>query len=132
MRRVLFLSAVLLAGATGAASAACTPETRVASGLQTLFQGNRVVTAKDNEHHGIGGVLTECAQGAASTVDPTHVAGTWRIDPDGGGGEVVTYDYGTGGKFTFSVHSNGGPNYSFCLFPGGGEAATGNLVAGSC
>jgi len=135
MRRVLFLSAAMLAGASGAAWADCTSP-RVPPSLQTLFGGSRIVVTGGantaNEHHGAGGVLTECAQGSASTVDPTHVAGTWRVDPDGGGGEIITYDYGTGGKYTFSVHENGGGNYSFCHFPAGGLAASGNLVGGSC
>jgi hypothetical protein len=125
----------MLASASGGAWAAC-DSPRVPPPLQTLFEGNRIVVTGGsntaNEHHGTGGVLTECALGSSSTVDPTHEAGSWRVDPDGGGGEVITYDYGTGGKYTFSVHNNGGSSYSFCHFPGGGEGATGTLVGGSC
>ena len=130
MRRVLILSAAMLAGASGAAWAACTPETRVTTGLQALFQNNRVMTAQDHEHHGASGVLTECARGTSSTVEPSHVVGSWGVGADQSGGQNIQYKYDGGAFFTYSVHSNGDSSYSFCS--GASEAATGNLVAGSC
>jgi hypothetical protein len=134
MRRVLFLSAAMLIGMSGAAWAACTAETRVSTDLTTLFLGKRIQAAGGtgswHEHHGASNVLTECAQGSTSTVDPTHVVGMWTINSPGTQFETITYDYGGTNKFEFTVHSNGGSNYSFCQ--GATERASGNLVSGVC
>ena len=131
MRRVLILSAAVLAGASGAAWADCS-NTQVSP---NVLVGNRIVVAaganSTNEYHGPGNSLTECAQGLTSTIDPTHVVGTWNIDLDGVG--LISYDYGPGNhKFTYTVHDNGNGTYSFCNLVGGALAATGTLVGGSC
>jgi hypothetical protein len=133
MRRVLFLSAAMLAGASGAAWADCTsPRLTEITGT---FTDMRICatgpTGSWKELHRSDGNVEEQAQGPSS---PADVVATWRVEVGGLGLPVITYDYGTGGKYTYNVHQNGGANnYSFCnILTPTTVAATGNLVAGSC
>ena len=75
----------------------------------TSLSGNRIdATAAagsdswNEVHQGTasGGNLCEVAQGSGHPVDPSRVVGTWTPS-----GSSVTYNYGTGGSYTFALRS---------------------------
>ena len=125
---------------TGESKATCDDTNWVnpTSTLSTLLLGNTVCgkevggTDQWQEEHrsGSGGELWERAKGPSDPVDPSHRVGTWTLDGTNGR-PTVRYDYTGGSSYTFSVHSNGGDNYSFC--DGSTEVATATIItSGGC
>ncbi len=106
---------------TGPVYAQCS--TGQVTDVGTLLVGNLVCAQKVgttdannrwSEHHtgASGGAnnLTEWARGPSSTVDPTHVTGSWTAT-----GDTISYSYNgdSGGPYQYTVHDNGG-SYSYC------------------
>jgi prepilin-type processing-associated H-X9-DG protein len=141
MRPIIIVSILLLGGITGESMATCDNSNWVnpTSNLSTLLLGNTVCgnevgggTDQWQEEHrsGSGGDLWERAKGLNDPVDPSHKVGIWTLDGTNGR-PTVRYDYTGGNSYTFSVHSNGGGNYSFC--DGSTEVATATIItSGGC
>ncbi len=136
-----------MAGVSLSSVAACAaPSTRVPTKalLTTLVQGNTVCVAKVppqpdpprpmwqwewQEMHQAGGALIDYKRGPGDPVDPSKQVGTWSITGIDGRGVYVTYNYGGGSIFTYSVWDNHDSSYSLCsanpeikaaIKPGGG------------
>jgi hypothetical protein len=70
-------------------------------------------------HRGVGTgpfPIIDYKRGPADPVDPSEVVGTYKIDTTN---NTVTYDYGSGGQYTFRVRQTPNPNpaspgYLFC------------------
>lgn len=125
MKLPIIASAVLFAFIAEGANAACsTPaatqvKDNTTPSLTTLLDGKTACVAgpggtwKFQEEHHAGGVLKDYKKGPVNTVDPTKTLGTWVVSGSGAN-TVVTYNYGTGGTYTYKVWANGGNSYSFC------------------
>lgn len=145
------MSVFLFAFVTGEAMAVCTTGTRIqgrGNVLGKLLQGYTVCKTSTNPdwvwewqefHQGNnnGGDLIDYKHGPSHSTDPTTTVGSWSITTIGQGNdpivETVTYNYGSGGSYTFSVwdQGNGGP-YNFCGTSSGATDVLGaTLVPGS-
>jgi len=113
-----FFALALLVGAHEASAVCPTPGyIRVNSqGFFDLFLPGRYVCAQRGsdtwrECHGtISGTtctgsadLWDLKRGAGDPVDPSEKVGEWRISGTDGVDKVVTYDYGTGGAYTYQL-----------------------------
>ena len=77
-------------------------------------------------HCGSGNSGELWKKGAGTAVDPAAEIGTWSIS-----GNDVTYDYGSGGRYTWTLHNDGGSTYFFCN--GTSQVASGTLGSlGDC
>lgn len=140
MKAVMFAASfgLALAGLPTTTMAAClAPSVRVntLAALNTLLQGNTacvppvtVPTMTWQELHQAGGALIDYKRGPADTVDPSKQVGTWAVTGVDGRA-FVTFNYGTGGIYTYQVWNNGDGTHSFCsanpeiigrIKPGGG------------
>lgn len=118
------VASIALAGLPAVAIAACSAPSsvRVATAVEltTLLQGNTVClpavtrpTMEAQELHQAGGALVDFKRGPSDKVEPSKQVGTWKII--GGRGTSVSYDYGGGRQYTYSVWKNPGDNmYSLC------------------
>jgi len=126
MKLSIVVSAILLAGLTNGATAACSDTQIVDAALTTLLSGNTVCVSnakpgwggwENQEEHLANGDLVDYKKGSSDPVDPTKKVGTWTIS-GAGTGTTVNYTYtdasGTSGPFSFTVHSNNNVNLSFC------------------
>jgi len=139
---IVFLSFLMLASAANEASAtncvASPGYTRVIAGvvLRNILQGNFVCASRGTdtwrECHGTITGGTTCTNSTqlwdlklgTNPVDPSEQVGTWAVlllNPP----TTVTYNYGTGGPYTYSVWRNG-TTYDFC-----GTNPAGNNVIGA-
>lgn len=140
--RSLILAATagfVLAGLPLSSMATCAaPSTQVntKAALSALLTGNTACvppvtqpTMDSQEQHLAGGVLFDYKRGPGSTTDPSAQVGTWSVTGIDGRGVYVTYDYGGGKLYTYSVWNNNDGTYSFCsanpevrarIKPGGG------------
>lgn len=122
MKRLMITSVVLLAVVSGKVMAVdC-------NGGQLKNTGNNpnvisnAITAKTvcatigsqkwQEYHKPGGDLIDYKKGPTNPVDPSKKVGTWSTGGNGSN-SLVTYNYGTGGSYSYKVHLNGG-TYTFC------------------
>ena len=132
-------ASIALASFSEAATAGCsapasTPINTV-SALTTLLSGKTVCVPdatpaswKWQEYHQAGGDLVDYKKGPSDTIDPSEKVGTWAVSGNTNGQRArVTHDYGTGGKYTYTVFDNGGAKYSFC---GGGQDIVSTIKAG--
>lgn len=105
-------------GAMAACSAPAATQVKHNSnpGLSTLLSGNTACAVRGGdrwqEEHHPGGVLKDYKKGASDAVDPTKQVGTWSVGGTGAN-TMVTYIYGSGGTYAYTVWDNGG-SYSFC------------------
>lgn len=118
MKRLMVTSVFLLAGISGEAMAACTPNTRITNdALATLISGKTVcaVSGSDKwqEYHKPGSDLIDWKRGANHPTDPTKKVGTWSTGGTGSNSRV-TYNYGPGQVYSYAVHSVTGSTYTFC------------------
>lgn len=146
---IIFTGALVLASVvTGEAMAACgaTPSgTRIqgngANSLGNLLEGKTACKSSGSdwewqEFHQTGGNLIDWKKGV-DPVDPTEQVGSWSINSSGTGSNIVqtvTYDYDTGGSYTYSVWHQGGGIYDFCTTQGATDVlgATLKNTQGQC
>ena len=127
MKKVMFAGLVLAFGAVGV-SADCTTDPAVAA---SVLAGKSIDASGGGEnwkesHCGSGASGELWKVGAGSTVDPAAEIGTWSV-----AGNDVTYDYGTGGTYTWTLHKNSSDTYFFCN--GSSQVASGTLGSlGEC
>ena len=126
MRSLILSTAAgaMLAWVPAASMAACgAPSVRVGTkaAMSALLTGNTVCvppvsqpTMDAQEEHLAGGQLFDYKRGPADPVDPRKQIGTWSVTGIDGRGVYVTYDYGGGKIFTYSVWDNGDGTHSFC------------------
>lgn len=128
------VSALLASVPTVSMAACAAPSVRVATAaaLNSLLNGNSGGAGAGNtacvptsaavydaqEEHRAGGELWDYKRGPTSTGDPTAKIGSWSVSS--GRGALVTYDYGGGTVYTYSVWDNLDGTYSFCR-PGSAE-----------
>lgn len=126
MKKVMFAGLVLAFGAAGV-SADCSTGTAVAA---SVLAGKSIDASGGGEnwkesHCGSGTSGELWKVGAGTAVDPAAEIGTWSVS-----GNDVTYDYGTGGNYTWTLHQSG-TTYFFCN--GTSEVASGTLGSlGGC
>lgn len=112
--------AVIFAGFSGGAMAACSPPFMNGSAVNTLLTGNTVcspancsaASCKWQEQHRTSGELWDYKKGS-NPVDPTSKEGNWNVAPTG----KVTHSYSGGSSYTYDVKDNGSGSYSFCGGP---------------
>lgn len=126
MKTMLWAAAIAAALATlpAVSMAACaSPSTRVNTigSLSALLQGNTVcvpiVTQPVmtwQEEHRAGGALWDYKKGPSDKLDPSKQEGTWAINGSNARSVFVTYDYGGGQIYSYSVWDNHDGSYSFC------------------
>jgi hypothetical protein len=78
---------------------------------------------KWQEYHQSGGSLIDWKKGPSDPVDPTKTVGSWSTSGTGAS-SLVTYNYGTGGSYSYEVHLSGG-TYTLC---GVGSAPTLDVI----
>jgi len=112
MKRIIVFGIFLISTA-GEVAADCS--SRPVSPLQRFLINRTACATKDNgdkwqEFHQAGGALIDYKRGPNDPVDPTKQVGTWLVGPS----SRVCYDYGSGGKYCYTVHSIGNAKYEFC------------------
>lgn len=84
--------------------------------LGTLLSGKTVCASLGNERwqefHAAGGALVDIKLGPTSKTDASEQVGTWLVSGTDAQ-TMVTYNYGSGGTFSYTVHQTGG-KYNFC------------------
>ncbi len=91
-------------------SADCTQATRVTgTTLGDTLVGSTFCTNDSQEEHLSGGALWDYKKGDGDPIDPREQVGTWSVAND-----IVSYQYGSNGPYTFELHANGGNSYTFC------------------
>ncbi|MDP2783358.1 MAG: hypothetical protein Q8O38_02000 [Sulfurimicrobium sp.] len=123
MKRLMVTSIVLLAGISGEVMAVdCSDGTQLKNTVSdpnvvaNTLSGKTVCATnggdKWQEFHQAGGALIDYKKGPNDLVDKTKQVGTWST-ARGGSDSLVTYNYGTGGTYSYEVHLSGGI-YTFC------------------
>lgn len=111
MKRLMIASVVLLAWVSGEAMASCTSP--IVADPGSLLSGKTVCAILGSEewqeYHNGGGSIVDYKRGSSDPVDPSKTVGTWNAT-----GGSVTYNYGSGGTYSYEVHDNGGGSYTFC------------------
>ncbi len=124
MKKVMLAGLVLVFG-VASVSANCTTDPAVAA---SVLAGRSIDASGGGENwkesHCSGGQLWKV--GAGTAVDPAAEIGTWAVsDTD------ITYDYGSGGSYTWTLHKNSSDTYFFCN--GSSQVASGTLGSlGGC
>ncbi len=99
---------------SGQAMAACTGAPMAEAALRSVLSGNTVCAIRGAESwqelHQAGGALVDYKRGPTDRVDPSEQVGTWSIASNG----QITYNYGPGSSYRFSVRAIAGSSYSFC------------------
>jgi hypothetical protein len=88
-----------LAGAAGASKYHCA--------IRGSEKWNESLGNTNTGNNADNGTVTDYKKGAGDPVDPTGTVGTWTIAND-----TITYNYGPGAIFTYSVTGTG--PYTFC------------------
>ncbi|PCJ37921.1 MAG: hypothetical protein COA75_01500 [Cellvibrionales bacterium] len=126
MKKIMFAGMVLAVGTVNA-FANCDSNTKVQA---SVLAGQSVDASSSGEnwkesHCGSGTSGELWKVGAGTAVDPAVKIGTWSTKA-----HDVTYDYGTGGAYTWTLHKVG-TTYFFCN--GNSEVASGTLGSlGDC
>ena len=110
MKRVLAMLAVM--GYATSASAVCPSNTypiRVTD--FTGIEGTQIdANAPDGENwkelHCPSGDLQKVGVSKTDAVDPQTSVGSWNINDDNSANATLTYDYGTGGRYTWRLYAN--------------------------
>lgn len=116
----LAFGALMLAGLTNGAMAACSAPYMNGPNVSALLSGNTVcspancsaASCKWQEQHRTNGELWDYKKGS-NPVDPTSKEGTWNVASNG----KVTHSYSGGSSYTYDVKDNGSGSYSFCGGP---------------
>jgi len=118
MKRLMVTSLFLLAGISGEAMAIdCGGGTQLKNAEVANAISGKTVCAilgsqKWQEYHQAGGGLIDYKKGIGHPVDPTKVVGTWSTSGTGSN-SWVTYNYGTGGSYSYEIHLSGS-TYTLC------------------
>jgi hypothetical protein len=128
MKRILLLSALFLAVASGDAMAICsgTKVTDIKAALEEKLVCAKATAAHPNpsdtwtEEHktiaGATGILIEYAKGPGDPIDPEKRVGTWGVTTGRDGLPAVVYKYNNSAALTFvwTLFFQGGNSYKFC------------------
>lgn len=118
MKRLMVTSFVLLAGISGEAMAVdCGVGSQLTNGAVATAVSDKTVCGilgnqQWQEYHQPGGSLIDYKKGPGHPVDPTKQVGSWSTSGTGAS-SVVTYNYGSGGTYSYEVHLSGG-TYTLC------------------
>jgi len=126
MKFLMVTSIVLLAGISGEGMAIdCSDGTQLKNTgtdpnvVATAIFGKTVCATigsqKWQEYHGgglTGGSLIDYKKGPSDPVDPTKTVGSWNTSGTDASSQV-TYNYGSGGSYSYAVHLSGG-TYTLC------------------
>ncbi len=121
---LLALAGCALAGQASAQTCATgfrVTNSTTANNLATLVSGNTVCARRGSgerwqEYHNPSGILTDYKQGPTDPVDPSEDVGSWSVAGTGASTNI-TYNYGSGGTYTFAVYrvgSGAATTYNFC------------------
>ncbi|MDX2367868.1 MAG: hypothetical protein QNK36_05615 [Colwellia sp.] len=103
---------LILSATSGYTFAACTGAPLNQPALTTLLPGKTVCASFGGEQwqelHTGAGSLIDYKKGPVDPVDPSENVGSWSVS-----GNTVTYNYGSGGSYSYRIFDNGG-TYSFC------------------
>lgn len=119
-RSISVAGAVVLGCAclSGQAIAACSGASLNQTQLGNLLTGNTVCASRGSDRwqtlHQSGFDLIDFKLGPNHAVDPSKKVGTWSIGGSGSNRTII-YNYGSGGSFAYTVRSNGGNSYSYCV-----------------
>lgn len=138
-----FLAIAALFGIAGSAVAQSTcggfGSVKTAADIQTLLVGKYAcVTGQWNELHtgGATGTVTDFKKGPTDPVDPSEVVGSYTITPTTGPNyDRITYNYGTGGSYTYAITPKAGTGagtYDFCNVATGVHITVTVQVGTSC
>jgi len=121
MKRLIMTSIVLIAGISGEAMAVdCTNNQVKGTTLTTTLSGYTVCAInggdKWQEYHAANSDLIDYKMGPGHAVDPSEKVGTWSATTNGSN-SAVTYNYGSGGVYSYKVYLNLG-QYTFCGLSG--------------
>lgn len=85
---------------------------------------------------GTSGTVTEYAKGPSDPVDPSQQVGTYTISSGSGGNpDYITYNYGTGGSFSYAIGpkaTTGAGPYNFCNIGTGATISVTVQASTSC
>ncbi|MFZ1810534.1 MAG: hypothetical protein WAU04_05035 [Candidatus Nitrotoga sp.] len=123
MKYLMVTSIILLAGISGEAMAIdCSGGTQLKNTggdpnvVANAISGKTVCaisgSQKWQEYHQSGGNLIDYKKGPTDPIDKTAKVGTWSTSGNGGN-SVVTYNYGSGGAYSYKIHLSGA-QYTFC------------------
>lgn len=122
MKHLIIPSIILLAGISGGAMAVdCSSSTQLKNTggnnvVANAVSGKTVCATiggdKWQEYHQAGGALIDYKKGPSNPVDPSKTVGSWSTSGNGSG-SLVTYNYGTGGSYSYEVHLSGA-QYTLC------------------
>ena len=126
MKKIVLVAVMAGSLVSGQAMAACTQATRLAGpDIITLLSGNTVcvptvtiptMTWQELHSGTSGGPLIDYKRGPGHPVDPSETVGTWTVTGQGNSPGNVVHNYGSGGSYTYTVHSTSVSNmYSFCV-----------------
>lgn len=124
---IFALAGSALAGQAAAQVSNCGPansvrvaNTSTSSALTNIVNGRTVCASRNGqrwqEFHSTGGRVIDYKRGPADPVDPSTDVASWAITGTGTS-TFITYDYGTGGQYTYAVFRLGqgtAANYYFC------------------
>jgi hypothetical protein len=133
MKKLVLCGAALLPLMSGEALAACTDAQVTGTNLTALVIGQTVCASAggdqwQEEHRAAGNQLWDYKQGPGDPVDPSEQVGTWSVNETS---STITYDYGGGTSYTYTVHGTypGSGPFSFCV--GGSEIVGGAMFQGA-
>lgn len=137
MKQIIVWGVFVLAGLAGQAMADCSGPSLNQVQLQNTLSGMTVCATRGDEqwqeqHQGSsGGALVDYKKGPSDPVDPSKEVGSWNISGTGTNA-VVTYNYGSGGTYSYAVHDNEDGTYSFCGDSTGEEIVATIVPAAPC
>ena len=126
MKKFVLVAIMASSLVSGQAMAACTTATRLAGpAISALLENNTVcvptvtiptMTWQELHQGTSGGALVDYKRGPGHPVDPSETVGTWTVTGQGNSPGTVVHNYGSGGSYTYTVHSTPVSNiYSFCV-----------------
>jgi hypothetical protein len=114
---IIITGAIVFGLMAEGAVAACPASGRTpVANLSTFLLGKTACVGSpgnwtNQEEHRTGGVLADYKKGPGDPIDPTKTIGTWAVSTSG---DVVTYNYGASGPYSFNLYSNVDGTYDFC------------------
>lgn len=117
LKKIIFAATLVVSNSVFADLNSCLSGSAIdnaQSFLSTKTISASTTTESWNEVHCANFNIYELAQGTSSTIDPSHIVGTWTADAGSTGS--VTYNYGPGQSYTYVLKGNPSQNPTeFCL-----------------